>query len=343
MANQFIHSYNPGTIERSYWSTTLLRLVKYGYEGVTKLVTNHAQATDMPAGRSYDFVGQRANHAIAALLASDSPCMITRFGATELNCVAAHYMTRYKRFDLETFRRYLMDEINVIGWRKSIVNNMSVWSGFFPTDQKLLERFADETLQNLSKIDILVSWLKEEKHLESHLLTTKRISIDDFEPFFFDEPWTKALEGKTVLVIHPFENSIQSQYERRELLFDNPAILPKFTLKTIKAVQSLANSQTGFATWFDALQSMYKQIDETEFDIALIGAGAYGMHLAAYVKSKEKKAVHMGGVLQVLFGIKGARWDNKPKYASLQNDYWIRPAKTETPTQSNLVEGGCYW
>ncbi|CCH57129.1 hypothetical protein BN8_06533 [Fibrisoma limi BUZ 3] len=343
MANESFYSHNLGAVERLYWSTTLLRLVKFGYEGVTKIVTNHAQVDDSPAGKAYDFVGQQANHAIATLLTNDSPCMITRFGATELNCVAAHYMTQYKRFDLETLRRYLMDEINVIGWRKSIINNMSIWSGFFPTDQTLLERFADETLQNLSKIDILVSWLKEEKHLETYLSNVTRISIDDFEPFFFDNPWTKALEGKTVLVIHPFERSIQSQYNQRHLLFKNPDILPNFTLKTIKAVQSIANSHTEFATWFDALDSMCKQIDQTEFDVALIGAGAYGMHLAAHVKSIGKKAVHMGGVLQVLFGIKGARWDNKPKYAALQNEHWIRPAKTETPTQSNLVEGGCYW
>ena len=40
------------------------------------------------------------------------------------------------------------------------------------------------------------------------------------------------------------------------------------------------------------------------FDIALIGCGAYGFPLAAFVKGIGKKAVHIGGPLQLFFGIK---------------------------------------
>jgi hypothetical protein len=39
-----------------------------------------------------------------------------------------------------------------------------------------------------------------------------------------------------------------------------------------------------------------KDIDCLEFDVALIGAGAYGLPLAACVKRLGKKAIHMGGV-----------------------------------------------
>ena len=55
---------------------------------------------------------------------------------------------------------------------------------------------------------------------------------------------------------------------------------------------------------------MKAQIDKEDFDICLIGAGAYGFPLAAYVKRKGKKAVHLGGALQLLFGIKGSRWED---------------------------------
>ena len=35
------------------------------------------------------------------------------------------------------------------------------------------------------------------------------------------------------------------------------------------------------------------------------------MPLAAFIKSIGKKAVHLGGSTQILFGIKGERWDER--------------------------------
>ena len=52
-------------------------------------------------------------------------------------------------------------------------------------------------------------------------------------------------------------------------------------------------------------KQMKNQIVKTDFDIAIIGAGAYGFSLAAFIKKIGKKAVHLGGPTQVLFGIKG--------------------------------------
>ena len=44
--------------------------------------------------------------------------------------------------------------------------------------------------------------------------------------------------------------------------------------------------------------------------VALLGCGAYGMPLGAFIKDGLKKpAIHVDGVLQLLFEIKGKRWD----------------------------------
>ena len=45
-------------------------------------------------------------------------------------------------------------------------------------------------------------------------------------------------------------------------------------------------------------------IAEIDFEVALIGCGAYGLPLAAHVKRLGKKAVHLGGATQNLV------WDN---------------------------------
>jgi hypothetical protein len=151
------------------------------------------------------------------------------------------------------------------------------------------------------------------------------------------------LANQKVLVIHPFEKSIQKQYANREKLFKDPRILPDFTLLTLKAVQSIARNETGFSNWFEALDWMCTQIRSLDFDIAIIGAGAYGLPLAAFIKRMGKKAIQLGGATQILFGIRGQRWDRMPFFQQLYNQNWIRPLPEETPANFQKVEGGCYW
>ena len=127
------------------------------------------------------------------------------------------------------------------------------------------------------------------------------------------------------------------------MLFEDGNVLPEFELKTLKAVQSIANNtSTGFVDWFDALNDMKKQIDSIDFDIAIIGCGAYGFPLAAHVKRIGKKAVHLGGPAQVLFGITGKRWEEN-EVSKFINEHWVRPSQTEIPQNSNKIENGCYW
>jgi hypothetical protein len=161
------------------------------------------------------------------------------------------------------------------------------------------------------------------------------------------------LKGKKVLVVHPFAELIEQQYKNREYIFSNNEILPAFNLQTITAVQSLGGENNGFADWFEALQWMKDEIDKRDYDICLIGAGAYGLHLAAHVKRTGKKAVHLGGALQLLFGIKGNRWEAKDyasnwglpadTYLSMFNDHWVRPTGQFKPQAAEKVEGACYW
>ena len=121
-------------------------------------------------------------------------------------------------------------------------------------------------------------------------------------------------------------------------------ILPEFELRTVTAVQTVAGQiDPRFKSWFDALDYMYDEAMKCDFDIALIGCGAYGFPLAAKLKKSGKMAIHMGGMLQVLFGIKGKRWDEDPIVSKYYNDSWVRPGEDEKPKSSNVVVDGCYW
>ncbi|MCQ4921441.1 hypothetical protein NE700_22520, partial [Phocaeicola vulgatus] len=59
------------------------------------------------------------------------------------------------------------------------------------------------------------------------------------------------------------------------------------------------------------------------------------------VKRLVKKAVHIGGALQLLFVIKGRRWDRE--FSSIYNDACVRPEENEKTRNANSVEWGWYW
>ena len=152
------------------------------------------------------------------------------------------------------------------------------------------------------------------------------------------------MSGKRVLVVHPFRKTILSQYEKRAQLFPGRDILPEFaSLTVIQAVQGLAGQDTGYDSWFDALDAMERKMDAADYDVAIIGAGAYGLPLAAHARDTGHAAIQMSGATQLLFGIKGKRWDDHPVISKLYNPAWVRPDESEGITNKEKVEGGSYW
>ena len=269
--------------------------------------------------------------------------MIAKFGTIELKTVVG-YLLDHGSFSLHLLREQLLDRVNIMPQDR--LDSLCKNAGFFPNDLLLQDKFAELMLDDIKELDIIGSNCYEEKYLWDIIKSTKRIEINSYlAPFLWDNPWTSVLEGKSVLVIHPFETSIIHQYSNHERLFDNPAVLPQFkNLRTIKAVQSIAGSKTSFKDWFEALDYMKGEIDKIDYDIAIIGCGAYGFPLAAHVKRKGKIAIHMAGWTQMLFGIYGKRWiEDQPEFARYINKYWIRPLESERPDNAKAVEGGCYW
>ena len=287
--------------------------------------------------------GQAASDAIKARLLSGAPTMVGRLGAVELACLENHRAI-HRRATIGRSADYVRGRSRAFwGWEDGILADLRQNAGFFPTDPDSLERFAQLMLDDMPCVDILGSWLRAERQFASHLQGAVKVRLRDLEPYYQRDPWTEALAGRSVLVVHPFAETITSQYMRREQLFADRRVLPDFELKTIAAVQSVAGSETGFATWFEAFERMRDQIDETSFDVALIGCGAYGFPLAAHVKRLGKAAVHIGGAVQILFGIKGKRWDDHPEISALYNEHWVRPDPSERPATYLAIEDGCYW
>ena len=290
--------------------------------------------------------GQMANDYIYESLNAmpSKPLMCAKFGTTELGVVCAYEIKH--RYPLKAYLDdFLHGRVSV--YHKNILDGLCRLSGFFPNKLQLGEKFYNLVLDDMREIDVLASYIYEEKYINKYLNCVK-VDLDGYyAPFMWQNPWTKYLKGKKVLVVHPFVDSIRYQYEHnRDKLFDNSDVLPEFKeLLTVKAVQTISDQQDErFDTWFDALQFMKDEISKLDFDIALIGCGAYGMCLAAHVKRMGKQAVHLAGWTQMLFGVYGERWiKDQPQYSKYINEYWIRPLESEKPKGAEKVENGCYW
>lgn len=275
--------------------------------------------------------GQKfTNDIIANSIQSGNPFMVARYGDVELRTVV---YTIQKR----------------MGWRNEVPERikkiLSNNAGFFPATDENMFKFGDVMLEASKSVDLFATWYNiMEDYVIHNTSPESELCVPEFiDPFRSSDPWTKALKGKKVLVVHPFSESIQKQYQIREKLYDNPKMLPEFELITYKAIQTQAGETCEFATWFDALDKMFSDIEKLDFDIAILGCGAYGFPLAAKIKNIGKQAIHLGGATQILFGIKGARWEAKPEVAKLFNEYWVRPSESERPKNANRVENACYW
>ena len=308
-----------------------------------KVYTKFNSKGKIKTGRNLKMFSDKeyANNLIYNILMVDKPCMIARIGSTEMQCMTNYVGVKSKR---KSVFQYIKGASYAWWWEKSTLKQMENWSGFFPATSKNAEKFCEQMFQDMKLTDVLGSWLNEEDIFNNFLKKTRRINLEDLEPFFCNSPWTKALKGKKVLVVHPFAELIESQYTKHKKLFDNN-LLPQFELKTIKAVQSLGGENSEFKSWFEAFESMKLEIDNIDFDVCILGCGAYGFPLAAHVKRIGKKSVHLGGCTQLLFGIIGKRWESFKwwPYMNLFNEYWVRPGNDYKPSNADDVEGACYW
>ena len=239
---------------------------------------------------------------------------------------------RYGSYELGAMWKASDDGKNFIISISRALDFMCRNAGFFPRDKDMLLKFAELMKQSTYQVNLMGVWFQpmEEYELRTYGNNPEYCRIEHLMPFEAKFPWSAKLKGKKVLVIHPFEKSIRSQYARRELLFPGRNVLPEFkSLEIVKAVQTIAgNKDNRFSNWFEALDYMYNEAMSKDFDVAIIGCGAYGFPLAAKIKEAGKIAIHMGGATQLMFGIIVKRWEG----TRLQNENWVRPLEEEKPS-----------
>jgi hypothetical protein len=249
---------------------------------------------------------------LLSALSKDEPFAAVRIGVVEMGA-----LDNYEKILLGMKKTY----------SPSVVLSMKQRAGFFPTNDKQLTFYAKHFFKEAKKTNILgISGIHMESYMyQRYFAGANVIPYEAFDPL--RGHWIQALKGKRVLVVSPFADDIKKQYANRKKIFPSGELL-EFTLITVKAVQTIAdNLDDRYPTWFDALDAMKVEVMKHDFDVALIGAGAYGSHLCWFVKTMGRQAIQTGGTTQTMFGILDIHQGQQIHVAPFINDAWIRPNK----------------
>lgn len=160
-----------------------------------------------------------ANGYISEKLERRDPVVVARLGSVEARLVG-EWRFRKKRFSKKTLAESHMN------------------AGIYPVECSQLERAAEIMWEALNNLSLLARW---NSPYQSKLIRDKGVerfslcNLADIEPWRFECPWSRYLEGRRVLVVHPFTETIKRQYERRDQIFKDKAVLPNFSLDCVNA------------------------------------------------------------------------------------------------------------
>ncbi len=271
-------------------------------------------------------MSQQIKDAIELALLNDEGLLIGRNGSTELEVI-----------------------LHGSSFEQHIYN-----TGIWPLTKNSLEEYRTAAIKATMASDYLATgWYaslaeEEEEFLRAAPAALTKINLIALEPYFSDQRsrWTKCLEEQKVAIVSPFARTCADQYAKRDLIWPN-GLLPNMTICPIVTgyPPSIAKGSCewpeGIKKWQDAVDYIVNEVIGSGAHIAVIGCGALGMIAGARLKEKGVIIIVMGGALQVLFGLKGARWANHPIISGFWNDAWIYPLCR--PANYGIIEGGCYW
>lgn len=226
-----------------------------------------------------------------------------------------------------------------------------------------LESWSDATVAGLDEFcvryaaaafgaEILAHWPTERQwDLHGSPLCAGRqvhIRASDLSPFSALQagvsPWTQALAGLRLMIVHPFEQSIRTQWGRRADISIVRDLMPDAQIEVIRPPilsHDPGRYWLGDRRWVDQLAGTLDSVAAQEFDVALVAAGPLGLLIADGIRLLGRTAIHLGGTLQLLFGIRGGRWDRKAVYPD-SDDSWIRPIPEDVAPEIRGMEGGAY-
>lgn len=277
---------------------------------------------------------------IAEKIRSGTPFMSGKIGTGDGETLARHIDIHANENSLIKILKMAIGKRGPFWWDNSVRAAICRCAGVFPITDTSIEKFCSTFIEACAHIDGFASFNPGEFRLHQTLCpSATAINLNALAPQGHPRTWYSALEGKTLLVVHPYTNTIRRQYERNVEYHAGQGPFPRVKkLITYRPVNSIGGVNDDFPDWNAALKHMIKGISDLHFDVAMLGCGVYGIPLSAHIKKMGKIAIYTGGATQIAFGIKGKRWDN----CGIYNEHWTRPFHDDIPQNMKTIENGCF-
>jgi len=230
-------------------------------------------------------------------------------------------------------------------WRRPM-RRLFIDSGVFPETKRQFGEFLQTYREAVRQLDAVCAWQAdsflaeyEEAFLQTQCPHATRVTLAALSTDILAE-----IAGMRWLVVSPFTETMARQAPLLAKVHANKAWAGRLEgqegkCEFLRCPTFSFLEKSPFHSWTEGLEKLAEAALSKEFDIALIGAGAWSLPLAARLKKAGRKAVHLGGETQLVFGIKGQRWEGYGIY----NEHWVRPSAAETPAGFLQKEQGCYW
>jgi hypothetical protein len=282
------------------------------------------------------------NYCLKSFLDSEQPFLLGRLGSTESRLIRA-FLTR-------------------VGHTSPLLaRHAAQTAGMGPQSEH--HDIVSLYLDNLLDFNFLAEW-----PCPGHSSMKKYMAKQARTPFFYNleflnplslalvhglkpsDLWLQSLIGKRILVVHPFEASFRASTTRQLGTFENE-LLPDMSYVCFSPPVTFGSYDKPYsfmALLNQAQENLSRVASGSSFDIALVAAGGYGLPIASFLYRKQiaKKVLHVGGVLQLYFGVIGNRWLTSPysrMYSQYQNLHkWSRVVDEQSLGLAKTVESGCY-
>ncbi len=321
-----------------------LRLPK-AHAYIHNKMTSAAQCSSEAWQKDPDFVekgSEKIFYTIQAALTLKEGAIIGRHGSTELTWILVQQQ-----------RGEEIDQVRAATAER--------YSGIFPSyDTTLMKEWLKEYKDATAAATVFAAcWYnvlahQEYKYLRQVCPAAELVPLRSLEPYYCvsTKGWTRALEGRRVSVVSSFANTMEKQLSKRSLIWGENVntLLPESTSWSFvrsyfppSIAKGSCEWPEGISSWKDAVKYLEQKVIEQNPEIVLLGCGGLAMPLAGRLKKRGIVCVVMGGAIQLLFGIKGKRWENHSFISLLFNDDWVYPSDEEVPGGAKMIEGGCYW
>lgn len=277
-----------------------------------------------------------------------------KIGTSEFNALK-HYFQRQRQEQQQPYPIWITTQM---------IHNAGFWNGVNVSIDDALDDWSQQTIKALQTLDAVVTWNPEEKSQELEVLAfyapkAQQIPLRALEPYYSDTKYTMQMTQGKIAVVSPFAASIEKQWLKKSQLFPDPIFGSESSASSKQEIVAIQSHYGPFMTVLDttktwskdilekgpnaAIQHLTERVINSGARYAFVGIGALSLPLVAALKAKGIVAIHTGGATQIMFGVKGHRWQNHAVISKFFNEHWISPSVSEVPSGASAVEGGCYW